>query len=181
MFRNFTLFSLLGFLSVTSSADESVVFDNDRYSTSFSANENGKQLIELTKDGEDVDSWSSLISLQCHPNAVQLKEVIGPYYNARSKLVAMKPEVIVNTDQNTDSSILLLLGGPGATPNIEFVVARFFIAPQGGVYAAIYSHRLAADETVDVSRIMESKTSWNDQLVSITASTIESYCSETDA
>jgi hypothetical protein len=155
----------------------SLEFDSATFQQAWVGAQDRARVIEYIPAGEATDTWSRMISLQCHPYASELKEVTGPYYAARKGLVAMQPEVVENEQGNRqDSSLVLFLGGPGVTEHVEFVIARFITQDSGGVYAIVYSHRFPASKNVDVSAAVENKDRWIQLLAEASLESIVSSC-----
>jgi hypothetical protein len=153
-----------------------IEFDGQEYKKFFSTQKENAKIIEFTPLAEDTKNWKEMITYRCHSNATELKQVIGPYYKARSKLVLMKPEASKNESSYIeDVNLVLFLGSP-KTEYIEFVVARFIRPNDTSVFAAIYSHREPSSKNVDVSTIMKNKESWINQLKIIKTEDVKKVC-----
>jgi hypothetical protein len=114
-------------------------------------------------------SWSSLrpvnrsiigkklVSIQCHPSATALKDVINPYLEARKDLIAVRPEFLRNKpDSLDDLSIVLFLESP-ACRSSSSSSRGFAEAKPSGVAMVAYSRRFPMGKNVDVSVAMEGK------------------------
>lgn len=119
---------------------------------------------EFLSGEETTENWQTMLTLQSHPAAGRVREVTGPYYDARKTIVALPPKLHHKKEGDGSDIVLeLFLGGPGRTPHIEFVLARF-IGTDSGVFAVIYSHKLPAVKDVNVDEIMEKKEEWISEL-----------------
>jgi len=163
-------------LSSAPPAAEQVVIDGTTFTYASSSKSDGATLVEFVAPGESIDHWERLVSIQCHPSATALKDVINPYLEARKDLIAVRPEFLRNKPGSLDDlSIVLFLGKPGM-PQLEFVIARFAEAKPAGVAMVAYSRRFPMGKNVDVSAAMEGKSRWKDQLASISLEQIATSC-----
>ena len=172
-----TIISLTVAVLSACSLNAQLSFDQKEYSKAWETSQSGAIMKEYLTENETTESWSTMITLQAHPNAKEVKEVSGPYYEARKSIVALPPQLHPKREEDfTDAILELFLGAPGVTPHLEFVLARFVQTDQG-VYAMIYSHKIPLkskkkNQNVDVDHIMSSKEEWIKELLNIPVESI---------
>jgi len=121
---------------------------------------------------ETTENWTTMLTLQAHPKATEVKEVSGPYFEARKSIVAMPPQLHPKKEGVFDDVILeLFLGGPGLTPHLEFVLARF-IKTDRGVFMITYSHKIPLkskkkNQDINIDHIAKGKEAWIKELLDI--------------
>lgn len=175
-FHILAIFSLI-FAAHQSSAEDSLEFNSEKFKYVWTGTTEKARVIEFIPDDETLETWTRIVTYQCHPTARSLKEVVGPYYKARESIVALRPEVFENKKgYREDSTLHLILGAPGQTEDIEFVLARFMRDSRKGVYAVIYVHRFPISEKVDVSVAMRNKDAWIAELSEFNIQAIEESC-----
>lgn len=142
----------------------------------WGAKEGNVTLSEHLPSGSTLENWIEMITFQCHPFAREVKDVTGPYYEARANLVAMRPEATKNESEfEEDVNLVLFLGSPMST-HIEFVIARFVRDSDMGVLVAVFSRKFEAAEEVNVTVAIENKEQWVDELSAIPPDSIRSFC-----
>lgn len=130
-------------------------FDGAGYSCGWEGKEASGSIKEYFTGDEQPETWKTLITVTCHPEAVKLADVTGPYFDARKAIVAMPPKAhrTPGSEGATDVVLELFLGAPGRTPHLEYVLARF-IATDPGVHSIVYSRKFPftgkGDQNVNV-------------------------------
>lgn len=164
-----TLFAALLFGAVLGKAE--IKFDGTVYSLGWETETNHVTIREFYTRGETTNTWKTMLTIQVHPDATKVKQVSGPYFEARKSLVALPPKA--HTKKKGDSSdaiIELLLGAPGKTTHLEFALVRF-IETDSGVYVVAYSNRIPLSSTknqdVNVNVFMKNREKWTQELFEI--------------
>ena len=152
-------------------------FDGQVYSLGWEAKTNGATIKEFYTGHERTNTWKTMVTVQTHPNATKVKEVSGPYFEARKSLISMAPKVHAKKEGDSSDAILeLFLGIPGKTDHLEFVLARFVETP-AGVNMVVFSYRLPLskkkNQDIDVSAVMKNNDKWIQQLFDIPVDSIK--------
>lgn len=151
-------------------------FDGDAYSAGWEAKTNGATIKEYFSKKESTNTWTTMITLQAHPGATKVKEVSGPYFEARKSIVALPPKVHPKRkDDLSDVVLELFLGAPGKTSHMEFSLVRF-IETDSGVYVVAYSHRFPfpkKNQRINVDLAMKNKDRWIQELLDIPVESIK--------
>lgn len=164
-------------LSIACATYAQFTFDGKEYSKQWEGAQGDASMIEFLTEGETKETWSTMLTLQAHSKAKELKEVSGPYYEARKSIVAMQPKVHPKEKGGASDSVLeLFLGAPGVTPHIEFVLARF-IQSEHGVHMITYSHKIPLkskkkNQNINVNDVMNNKDSWIKELLEFSPESI---------
>jgi hypothetical protein len=153
------LFTVLFFGALLGKAE--IKFDGTVYSLGWETETNHVTIKEFYTRGEATNTWKTMLTIQSHPNATQVKEVSGPYFEARKSLVALPPKAHAKKKGDSSDVVLeLLLGAPGKTTHLEFALVRF-IETDSGVYVVAYSNRIPLSDTknqnIDVNVFMKNK------------------------
>ena len=176
MKKSITILSLAA--SLVCSLQAQVSFDEKEYTNAWETSQNGAIMKEFLSGDETTSEWTTMLTLQSHPKAKKLKEVSGPYFEARKSIVALPPQLHPKEEGDfTDTVLELFLGAPGKTPHLEFVLARFIETGQG-VYAAIYSHKIPLkskkkNQNINVDEVMKNKDSWIKELLNLSIESIK--------
>lgn len=147
-------------------------FDGKEYSMKWEASQGDATMREYLSGIETTKNWTTMLTLQSHPSVMKKEEVIQPYLDARMKIIALKPKLHPKQEGDLSDIILeLLLGGPGLTPHLEFVLARF-IESDKGVHVIVYSHKIPLksmkkNQDINITHIVEAKEAWIKELLSI--------------
>jgi len=172
-----TIFTLAFLLLIQLVSKAEIKFDGKVYSPGWEAKTNGSTIKEFFTDQETTNTWKTLITFQAHPKETKIKAVSGPYFEARKSLVALEPKLHEKKEGDQSDVILeLLLGKPGKTDHLEFVLTRFVETPTG-VYAVIYSNRIPLskrkNQNIDVNVFMKNKDNWIQQLFEMPVDSIK--------
>ena len=146
-------------------------FDGDVYSLGWEAKTNHAIIKEFYARNETTNNWTTMVTFQAHPDATKVKEVSGPYFEARKSLVALPPKLYPKrTNDFSDVVLELFLGAPGKTSSLEFALVRF-IGTESGVYVVAYSYKLPLskkkNQNINVDVIMKQKEKWIQQLLDV--------------
>ncbi|HZQ46737.1 MAG TPA: hypothetical protein VFC07_06995, partial [Verrucomicrobiae bacterium] len=115
-----------------------IKFDGGAYSAGWEAKTNGATIKEYFSKNESTNTWTTMIALQAHPEAKKVKEVSGPYFEARKSIIALPPKVHPKRKNDSSDVVLeLFLGAPGKTSHLEFALVRF-VETDSGVYVVAY-------------------------------------------
>ena len=68
-------------------------FDAEAYIEVWSVEQEGARLTEYIRSGENLSTWKQMISVQLHPRASRVADVMNPYAAARKPLYAAKPQI----------------------------------------------------------------------------------------
>jgi hypothetical protein len=150
-------------------------FDGEIYSFGWETKTNNVTIKEYFRGNETTNTWMTLITLQAHPNATEVKEVSGPYFEARKSIVALPPKAHPKKKDDVNDVVLeLFLGAPGKTTYMEFVLTRF-IKTDSGVYMIVYSHRLpmSNNQNVNVDVVMKKRNALIRELLEIPVESIK--------
>jgi len=148
------------------------MFDGAGYAFGWEGKEGSGSIKEYFTGDEKPETWQTLITVTCHPEAVKLADVTGPYFEARKAIVAMPPTAhrTPGSEGATDVVLELFLGAPGRTPHLEYVLARF-IATDPGVHSIVYSRKFPftgkGDQKVDVDAAIKNSTRWIRELQNV--------------
>ena len=79
---------LLGVLlfALPALAKTTVDFDDEAYIEVWSVEQEGARLTEYIRSGENLSTWKQMISVQLHPGASRVAQVMNPYAAAREPL-----------------------------------------------------------------------------------------------
>ncbi len=167
-------------LALPANAAAQVVFDGTSYVQAHTAAKGTSRLYEFVPRGQRLTSWKELISVQCHPGAKSLRDVIQPYMASRSKFSVAKPRVVTNAKGTppSDVSVVLLLG-TGKEPHVELSLARFVQSPGKGVYAAIFSKRYPVKQGLAATARDAEIGRWLAELGKVPAATLRRNCTAT--
>ena len=154
-----TLFAILFFGALVGKAE--IKFDGDAYSLGWETETNHVTIKEFYTHGETTNTWKTMLTIQAHPDATQVKQVSGPYFNARKSLLALPPKAHAKIKGDSSDVVLeLLLGAPGKTTHLEFALVRF-IETDSGVYLVAYSNRIplsgTKNQNINVDVFMKNK------------------------
>lgn len=152
-------------------------FDGAAYSLGWEVEKNHAIIKEFFSANQTTNNWSTMITFQAHPGATKIKEVSGPYYEARKSIVALPPKVYPKrTNDSSDVVLELFLGVPGKTSHLEFALVRF-VQTEFGVYVVAYSHKFPLskkkNQKIDVDVVMKQKEKWIRQLFEIPTEAIK--------
>ena len=131
-------------------AERSVTFLGETYTEASASTLAGAALHEFTRGGEGLDSWTRLLTIQCHPTASRMADVINPYLKARQGLFLSKPSFIRSPNDGDAGLVLIGVLGQSKATTFEFVVIRFSEQGTQGVIAASLSERHAAAKVVRI-------------------------------
>lgn len=158
-------------------AQAQFTFDGLEYSMKWETSQGDASMREYLSGIETTKNWTTMLTLQSHPSAKKIAEVVQPYLDARINIIALKPKVHPNQEGDlTDIILELFLGGPGLTPHIEFVLARF-IETDKGVFVIVYSNKIPLkskkkNQEININHIVEAKDAWIKELQSISEDSI---------
>ena len=153
-------------------APAQLTFDGIEYSMKWETSQGDVSMREYLSGIETTKNWTTMLTLQSHPSVKKKEEVIQPYLDARMKIIALKPKLHPKQEGDLSDIILeLLLGGPGLTPHLEFVLARF-IETDNEVFVIVYSHKIPLkskkkNQNININHIVEAKDAWIKELLSI--------------
>jgi hypothetical protein len=160
-----------------SCAQAQFIFGGNDYSMKWEASQGDANMKEYLVGTETTENWTTMLTLQAHPKATEVKQVSAPYFEARKSIVAMQPQLHPKEEGDfTDVVLELLLGGPGITPHLEFVLARF-IQTEKGVYMITYSHKIPLkskkkNQDINIDHIANGKEAWIKELLNIPVESI---------
>jgi hypothetical protein len=154
-----------------------IKFDGDTYSLGWETKTNHVTLMEYYARGETTNTWKTMLTIQAHPDATEVKQVSGPYFEARKSLLALPPKAHEKKKgESSDVVLELLLGAPGKTTHLEFALVRF-IKTDSGVYVVAYSSRIplgkAKNQDVNVDVFMKDKDKRIQQLFEIPVDSVK--------
>ena len=169
------LFAVLFLSGVAVKAD--FKFDGDAYLLSWEAETNHAIIKEFFTRKETTNNWKTMITFQAHPDARNVKEVSGPYFEARKSIVGVPPKIHPKRTNDTSDVVLeLFLGAPGKTSHLDFALVRF-VGTESGVYVVAYSYKLPLskrkNQDVNVDVVMKQKEKWIRQLLEIPVEAIK--------
>jgi hypothetical protein len=170
-----TLFAVLLLAQWVSKAE--IKFNGDVYSQGWEARTNGATIKEFFTQQETTNTWKTMITLQAHPNATKVKDVSGPYFEARKSIVALEPKIHPKKENDlSDVVIELFLGKPGKTSHLEVALVRFIGTP-AGVYVVVYSRRFplskSKNQDINVDAVMKDKDKLIKELFDLPVETIK--------
>jgi hypothetical protein len=139
----------------TAAAPGHLEFDGETYQKARSATEGGVDLIEYLREGETESSWDQMISLQIHPHASRIADVMNPYAAARKPLLVRDVAIYRSSsgDHAEDSIFEFLLGAPDGS-HMEFALVRAVADPNRPVTLFIFSKRIPVSNTVSAEEIL---------------------------
>lgn len=170
-------FLILFLGGVAAKAEGEFKFDGSVYVMRWEARTNNTTIKEFLTGNETTNTWKTMITLQAHPKATKVKDVSGPYFEARKSLIAVPPKAhLKRKDDLTDVVLEFFLGAPGKTSHMEFALIRF-IETDSGVYTVAYSQRFplgkSKNQNINVDVVMKNKEKWIQQLLEIPVETIK--------
>jgi hypothetical protein len=152
-------------------------FDGAAYSLAWEAETNHAIIKEFFCQNETTNNWTTMVTFQAHPGAAKVKEVSGPYFEARKSIIALPPKIHPKRTNDTSDVVLeLFLGAPGKTSHLEFALVRF-IETESGIYVVAYSYKLPLskkqNQDFNVDVVMKQKEKWIRQLLQIPVEAIK--------
>lgn len=164
-----------GALLAVSAPCLAIDFDGAKYVEGFRQADADSTIIEYVPPGSTVEKWATLLTIQCHPDATALKDVVGPYFEARRSMIATAPEAIPNESAYAeDANLLLFLGSP-QMGRVEFSIARW-VRKDKGVIGLIYSYNLPVQQNVDVTVVMTNRDRWIKNLAAVPFEALQAEC-----
>jgi len=138
-------------------AAESVSFLGETYTESSESTAGGSSIHEFTRPGEDLNNWTRLLTVQCHPAATRIGDAVNPYLAGRRELFLAKPMFIRSPADGDAGLALVATMGQKNSPTFEFVVARFFLRAPGVIVVALSErHKIAKEVALPDGKKIES-------------------------
>ncbi len=169
------VFAVLLLSGVAAKAD--FKFDGDLYSLGWEAKTNHAIIKEFYARNETTNNWTTMITFQAHPTAVKVKEVSGPYFDARKSIVLVRPKLHPKrTNDFSDVVLELFVGAPGKTSHMEYTLARF-IETGSGVYVVIYCYKLPMtqerNQDINADVVARHREKWIQELLEVPVEAIK--------
>ncbi len=139
---------LLFAFAASVSAESKIEFDGDTYTEAVAITEGKVRRTEYLRSGETLSAWTQMISVQIHPDATSVSDVMNPYAEARQELYAAEPLIYKKEDGEHAEDMIFefLLLAPDKS-FAEFVLVRAFFDPDEPVTLYVMSKRVSlADE-----------------------------------
>ena len=116
---------------------------------------------EFIRANETLDSWTRLLTIQCHPSSSRVADVVKPYLASRKDLFLTKPIFLKSPNDGMKGLVIVTTLGNKDAPTFEFVAARFLELSQGGVAAIVFSQKIPAAKEVriDNGKLIETSVS----------------------
>jgi hypothetical protein len=132
--------------SPLSAAAEDLTFDGEIYGRAFSAQRDGAYLYEFVRGAESTAGWTQLVSVQVHPRASRIADVMNAYAAARQPLYLR--DVAVYRQQAgahaEDVIFEFLLLAPDRS-HVEIDLVRAVSDPGEPVVLYVFSKRIPSD------------------------------------
>lgn len=146
-----------------------IEFDGEKYCEAWRKETEAEKYVEFLVAGQTIERWSTMLTARKYQGKSSLKEVIPGYIAGIKPMFAIKPEILVPDDSDTDEVyILALLLAPDMS-HYEHVVNRFYLGSDGNVNSIFYSYRLPFEPAADFSEVMKNRHSWMMQLKTMQA------------
>ena len=146
-------------------AKSTLDFDGEAYIEVWSVEQEGARLTEYLRSGENLSTWKQMISVQLHPRASRVADVMNPYAAARKPLYAAKPQTFQSDDSTHAEDFIFefLLRAPDKS-HLEFVLLRAFSDPNEPVTLFVFSRRIPLDDQekaeLELAEIKQKRSAW---------------------
>lgn len=140
-------------------SSDQVDFDGEIYKRVWSTEIDGVLLVEYLRDGETVKKWNQMLSVQIHPNAKRIADVMNPYAAARKEFYLS--DVRIYEDKSGEDMIFEFLLAPNKS-YVEFVLLRAFSNPNEPVILYILSVKLKPSDKETFKKALAKRADWFD-------------------